>query len=141
MSVLSHGVGFAAFSHAKRNWLKKSCIFHSIKHTTGWESNGRKPPILWESLETNFQAVPTGCILLCFPMLWDIDGKPRVFSMWWSIPWDKNLMEKKHPHFGKSMGTNFLGSSHKMGFVFFSSGIGYWWEDLCIFHMMKHTVG
>ena len=97
--------------------------------------------ILWESLETNFQAVPTGCILLCFPMLWDIDGKPRVFSMWCSIPWDKNLMEKKHPHFGKSMGTNFLGSSHKMGFVFFSSGIGYWWEDLCIFHMMKHTVG
>ena len=41
-------------------------------------------------------------------------------------------MKKKHPRFGKSMGTNFPGSSHKMGFVTFSGAMGYWWEDLDI---------
>ena len=38
----------AASSHATRNWLKASCMCHAIKHTTGWESDGREPPLLWE---------------------------------------------------------------------------------------------
>ena len=33
-------------------------------------------------------------------------------------------MEKMHPYYGKSMGTNFPGSSHTMGFV------GYFWEPI-----------
>ena len=52
----------------------------------------------------------------------------------------KNLIEKKHPYFGKSMGTNFPGSSHKIGLVDFFIAIGYRWEDLYFFlvnHRMK----
>ena len=35
-------------------------------------------------------------------------------------------MEKKHPHYGKSMSTNFPGSPHTMGFLY----LGYYREPI-----------
>ena len=50
-------------------------------------------------------------------------------------------MRKKHPYNGKSMSTNFPGSSHRMGFVAFSRTMGNWWRNPCIPHIMKYTIG
>ena len=50
-------------------------------------------------------------------------------------------MGKKHPYNGKIMSTNFLGRPRTVGFVAFSCNMGNWWENLCISHMMKYTIG
>ena len=50
-------------------------------------------------------------------------------------------MGKKYPYYGKSMITNFPGFPHTMGFVAFSCTMGNWWENPCISHMMKYTIG
>ena len=34
IQVLSHEMRFPTLYHAMRNWLKSSCIFHAIEHTT-----------------------------------------------------------------------------------------------------------
>ena len=88
-----------------------------------------------------------------------MDGEIHTFHILWSIPYDVNLMEKEHPCYGKSMSTNFRGSPHMMGFVRFSCQpisqafpirwvllpfpifFGSWWENPCIPHMIKYTLG
>ena len=50
----SHLIGFPVFSEAMGNWWVNPCIFHMMKHTTGWESHGEKSPILWEKYEDQF---------------------------------------------------------------------------------------
>ena len=71
---LSHGMGFAAFSRAMRNSLKKSCISHAIEHTTGWKSNERELPILWEKIGKQHP----GCShRMCFAVF------PDVMGYWW----------------------------------------------------------
>ena len=39
------------------------------------------------------------------------------------------------------MSTNLPGSPHTMSFVAFSCPIGNWWENQCIYHMMKYSAG
>ena len=50
-------------------------------------------------------------------------------------------MGKKYPYYGKSMITNFPGFPHTIGFVALSRTMGNWWENPCISHMMKYTIG
>ena len=71
-------------------------------------------------------------------------------------------MRKKHPYYGKSKSTNFPGSPntmekiillwkmygkqfpsfiHSMGFAVFFSAMGNWWENPCISHVIKYTIG
>ena len=53
---------------------------------------------------------------------------------------NSHTLGKVWVYFGKSMGTNFLGSSHKMGFVAFFNAMGHWREDLCISLVMKQSL-
>ena len=46
-------------------------------------------------------------------------------------------MGKNHPYYGKSMSTNFPGSSHTMGFVAFPLTGRNWWENPCISDIMR----
>ena len=111
-NLRAHRVGFAAFSCAIRNWWKKPCISYVVKCIIRWESDGRKVPICWKkmrtnfpgspnsmdfvgfSLETIFKAFPNWWIFLPFPMLREIGEKTHAFPIWWSIPQDGNLIEK-----------------------------------------------
>ena len=55
ISGLHHGVGFPTLSHAMGNLLGKPCVSHVMKYTIGWESDGRKVPIIRGKYGTNFQ--------------------------------------------------------------------------------------
>ena len=50
--------------------------------------------------------------------------------------WQSN--GKNHLLYGKSMGTNFSGIPHSMGFIMLWE---IWWESPCICHVMKYTIG
>ena len=50
-------------------------------------------------------------------------------------------MEKKHPHYGKSMETNLPGFTHLTVFTEFSHAIGNWLEKPYISHVMRSTIG
>ena len=85
-------------------WWENPCIFHAMKYTIGWESNGKKHPYCGKSMSTNFpgfshrmgflgfyrerifQTFPIRWVWLSFPMLWEINEKTHAFPMWWSIP-------------------------------------------------------
>ena len=49
-----HNIVFFAFSHTVRNLWANPCISHTLKYTIGWESDGKKAPILWEKYEYQF---------------------------------------------------------------------------------------
>ena len=87
------------------------------------------------------QVLPIRWVLLHFSVLWEIDRETHAFPIWWNIPQDGNQMGKKYPYYGKSMINNFQGFLHTMGFVAFSRTMGNWWENPCISHMMKYTIG
>ena len=57
------------------------------------------------------------------------------------MPQDGNRMGKKHSYYGKNMSTNFTGPPHMMSFVVFYHTMGNWWENHCISHTMKYTIG
>ena len=59
--------------------------------------------------------------------------------MKYTIKWQSN--GKRHPHYGKSKSTSFLGSPHMMGFAAFSFTMGNWWGNPCISHLMKYPTG
>ena len=121
---------FTAISQAMGNWWGNPCISHIIEYTIECESNGKKALILWEKYEyqfprfstyngfcgiflgTNFRDFPIWLVWLSFPMLWEINEKTNAFPMWWSIPLNGNLLEKKRPYYGKSMSTNIPGSPY-----------------------------
>ena len=100
----SNSMDFTAFSHAMGNWWGNPCISQIIKYTIGYESNGKKDPVLWEKYENRFPRFST------------YDGFCRIY-----------------------LETNFPGFSHLMGFPAFSHAMRYWWENLCISHMMTYT--
>ena len=49
-----HTMGFVAFSHTMGHWQGNPYISHMMKYTIGWESNGKKAPMLWEKHEYQF---------------------------------------------------------------------------------------
>ena len=44
-------MGFDDFSNAMGNLIRKPMHFPAMKYTTGWESHGKKSPIVWEKYE------------------------------------------------------------------------------------------
>ena len=49
-----HSKGFVEFSRTMRTWWENPCISHMMKYTVGWESDGKKSPILWKKYEYQF---------------------------------------------------------------------------------------
>ena len=100
---LAHLMVFAEFSHAIGNWLENSYISHVMKSTIGWESNGKKAPILWEKYEYQFPRSSSYNGFCCiFPYYGKLMGKPMHF------PYD----EVYH-----RMGIRWEKSTHTMGKV------------------------
>ena len=81
-------------------------------------------------------------------MLFPFDGFSCFFPWNWrensyishimkyTTGWQSN--GKNHPFYGKSMGTNFPGIPHSMGFTMLRE---IWWENPCISHVIKYTIG
>ena len=99
---LSHRMGFAAISHAMWNSLEIPLISHMMEYTAGWESWWKKVAhTLWKVWVPISQVLPTGWVLLDFPMLWEVYGQTHAFLMWWSIPLGGNRMGKRTHTMGK----------------------------------------
>ena len=137
-----NSMDFAVFSHAMGQWWENPCISHIIKYTKGYESIGKKAPMLWEKYEYQFPMFSTYdrfCRIFPgtnFPSVshsMDFPAFSHAMRNWWEYPclsrmmtcttgWESN--GKKHPFYGKSMGTNFPGLPHLMGFDDFSNAMG-----------------
>ena len=137
----AHLMVFAEFSHAIGNWLENPYIFHVMKSTIGWESNGKKAPILWEKCEYQFpRSSPYDGFCCIFLYYGKLMGKPRISHMMrYTIGWESD--GKEVPILWKKSVTDFLGFSHTIGFVAFSCNMGNWWENPCISHMLKYAIG
>ena len=77
-----HTMGFVTFSSTMGNWYGNPCISHIIKFIIGWESNGKRAPILWEKYEYQFPRFSSYDWFFAFFVLWEIDGKIHAFSLW-----------------------------------------------------------
>ena len=79
----SHMMGFVAFfpcPHHMENWWGNTCISHMVKYTIGWESNGKKAPILWEKYEYQFPRLsPYHGFCCTFPYCGILMGKSIHF--------------------------------------------------------------
>ena len=111
------------------NWWETPCVFHEIGDNIGWESDGKKYPYFGESMVTNFPGSLN-------PM--DFAAFSNAMGNWWGNPCISHMMRyttgwesngKKHPYYGKSMGTNFPGFAHLMVFAEFSHTIENWLEN------------
>ena len=137
-----HSKGFVALSRTMRNWWGNPCISHMMKYTIGWESNGKKAPILWEKYEYQFPWLSPYHEFCCiFPYCGKFMRKPMHFPYAevyhrMGIRW-----EKKHPYYRKSMSISFPDFPHTMGFVAFSLTVGNLWGNPYLSHMMKYTIG
>ena len=126
---------FTAFSHAMGNWWGNPCISHIIKYTTECKSNGKKAPILWVKYEYQFsrfskydefcrifpenqffRLFPFDEISYYFTCLGKLTSKPVHFP-YVEVHNRMGSNGKNHLFYGKSMGTNFPGISHLMGFT------------------------
>ena len=140
----AHLMVFAEFSHAIGNWLENPYISHVMKSTIGWESNGKKAPILWEKYEYQFpRSSPYDGFCCIFLYYGKLMGKPMHF------PYDEvyHRMGIKWEKSTHTMGKVWLpisqvlpGSPYLMGFVAFSHAMGNWWENPSISHMMRFVI-
>ena len=84
-----------------------------------------------------FQAFPIRWVFLLFPVLGNWRENSYISHiMKYTTGWQSN--GKNHPFYGKSMGTNFPGIPHSMGFTMLRE---IWWENPCISHVNKYTIG
>ena len=61
-------------------FMGNPCISHMMKYTIGWESNGKKAPILWEKYEYQFSRLsPYHGFYCIFPYCGKFMGKPKDF--------------------------------------------------------------
>ena len=75
-----HTKGFVAFSFTVGNLWGNPCISHMMKYTIGWESNGKKAPILWEKYEYQFPRFsPYDGFWYIFPYCGKFMGQPMHF--------------------------------------------------------------
>ena len=83
------------------------------------QRHGKSMVIVWLSISQTF---PIPWVLFNFLVLWEIYRETHAFPICYfpSIPYDGNLMGKKHPYYGKSMSISFPDFSHTMGFAAFS---------------------
>ena len=102
----SHTMGFVAFSHTVGNLWENPCISRMMKYTIGWESDGKKAPILWEKYEYQFPRLsPYHGFCYIFPCCGKFMGKPIHFP----------YAEVYH-----RMGIGWEKSTHTMGKVWLS---------------------
>ena len=127
---------FGAFSHTMRNQWGNLCISHMMKHTIGWESNGKKHPYYGKSMSINFPDFPHTIGFVAFSRtvgkLWQNLYISHMLK--YTTGWESN--GKKHPYYGKSMSINFPDFPHTMGFVAFSHTVGTLWGNPYISHMI-----
>ena len=75
-----HTMGFVAFSRAMGNWWENPCISHVLKYIIGWESDGKKVPILLEKYDYQFPRFsPYNGFCYIFPYYGKLMGKPMRF--------------------------------------------------------------
>ena len=92
-----HTMGFVAFSHTVENLWGNSCISHMLKYTIGWESDGKKAPILWEKYDYQFPRLsPYHGFCCIFPYRGKFMGKPMHFPYAevyhrMGIRWEKSI--------------------------------------------------
>ena len=92
-----HSVSVAVFSHVMGNWWENTCLSHVMNHTMKWESTEKTASIPREKYEffsPISQVLPIRWVLLHLPVLWKIDEETHAFPIWWSMPWNGNLMGK-----------------------------------------------
>ena len=96
-SVSPHTIDFVAFSGAMGHHWRNLCIYHMLKHTIGWKSEGKKQPYHGESISTNFPGSPhtMGCVAFSRAMRnwWEnpcISHMIRFFNFFLWIEWEKN---------------------------------------------------
>ena len=102
-----HTMGFVGVFRAMGNWWENPCISHIMKYTTGWESNGKKSPILWEKYQYQFlRSCPYDGFCYNFLYYEKLMGKPMHFPYdevyhRTRIRWEKVLIlwEKHDYHF------------------------------------------
>ena len=104
--VLHIAMIFVAFSCTMGNWWGNPCISHMTKYAIGWESNGKKAPILREKYEYQFPRLsPYHGFCCIFPYCGKFMGKPMHFP----------YAEVYH-----RMGIGWEKSTHTMGKVWLS---------------------
>ena len=121
------------------NWWGNPCILDFIKYTIGWESNGKKQPILWEKYDYKFPRLSTHDAFnkifpwTNFPSFSHSIGFPafcHAMGNWRENPCISHMMKytagwesngTNHPFYGKITGTNFPGLPNSMGFADFSN--------------------
>ena len=59
-----HTMDFVVFASTLRNLWGNPCICHMLKYTTGWESDEKKAPILWEKYDYQFPRL-SPCLGFC----------------------------------------------------------------------------
>ena len=75
-----HTMGFAVFSRTVGNLWRNPCISRMLKYTIGWESDGKKAPILWEKYDYQFPRLsPYDGFCCIFPYCGKLIGKPMHF--------------------------------------------------------------
>ena len=102
----THLKRFVAFSRTMRNWCGNPCISQMMKYIIGWQSNGKKAPILCEKHENQFHWHSQYHGFCCiFPYCGKFIGKPMHFP----------YAEVYH-----RMGTGWEKSTHTMGKIWLS---------------------
>ena len=91
-----HTMTFVAFSRTVGNLWGNPCISHMLKYTIGWESDGKKAPILWEKYEYQFPRLsPYHGFCCILPYCGKFMGKPMHFPYaklyhWMGLGWEKS---------------------------------------------------
>ena len=101
-----HTMSFVAFSCTMRSWWENPCISHMLKYTIGWESDGKKAPIIWERYEYRFPRLsPYHGFCCIFPYCGKLMAKPIHFP---------------YAEVYNKMGIGWEKSTHTMGKVWLS---------------------
>ena len=104
-----HAKYFIAFSRAIGNWWGNSSIFHMMKYTTGWKTNGKKHPYYRKNTGNRFPGFPHlmgfYCIFPCCGKLMKNPFISHVMKIYHRIGtrWEKSTQswEKYEYEFGR----------------------------------------
>ena len=139
--VSSHTVSFVAFSRTMRNWWGNPCISHIMKYTIGWESDGKKAPILWKKYEYQFHRLsPYHGFCCIFAYCGKFMEKPMHFSYnevyhRMGIEWEKST------HTMKKVWVSIPRLSPYYGFCCTFPYCGKLLRKRMHFPMLKYTIG
>ena len=131
-----HTMGFVAFSCAVGNLWGIPCIFHMLKYTIRWESNGKKAPILWEKYEYQFPRLsPYHGFCYIFLYCGKFMGKP-IHLPYAEVYHRMGIRWEKHSYYGESMSISFPDFPYTMGFVAFFCIVENLLGNPCASHIM-----